>query len=105
MIIVLKKIQGKVAQEFIKTINELEDGRYLVNVRSLSDTSISALRKRYFVYCETVGNHEGSSKQVIHERAKRKAGITSTRDFDVEQWMNYLDTFREEAFFNHEIVL
>lgn len=104
MILLLNTERG-ISDTFIKSLSQLDKGRYLVMIHSLEHTTVTSMRKYYFTLCTQVSDHTGDNKDTIHKRFKKHKGVDSTKHFEVKDWREFIDSFKDYIFYNLDLLL
>jgi hypothetical protein len=104
MQVFLEKRNNIIPKEFIETIDQLE-GKYLISIRSLDNKTLDDFRANYFALIDSVRDVTGNSRYTIHEDFKRERKIETTKDFDFQNWINFLEAFRWYYFAKLDLIL
>lgn len=103
MQIVFEKKDGQFNAEWL---NNLQDGRYLIDVRSLNPLKTEReFQKEYFALCDLVRDYTGDSRYVIHNRFKKERNVETTRDFSLQDWISFIDAFKWEVYKTLDLIL
>lgn len=105
MLIILEKKDGKFKEELLAPIELLEDGRYLVAIRSIGYKTIRDCRNEYFALVDSVRDVTGDTRYEIHEAFKIDQNIETTRDFTQQDWIEFIDAFKWYYFQKADILL
>jgi len=98
-----KPIQGgKEISEYIKTLNGIYRVPFILDSGM---TTVTECRAAYFAKVDTVVDHTGSKRYVIHEEFKEHQKITSTKNLTVVDWRNLIRQFQQYIFEKLDIVV
>ena len=93
---------GKTINDYLKTL----DGNYTVDINEENTLSTPKdCRNAYFFKVDLVVQATGTERYNIHEDFKKEAKITSTKDFTVVDWRNYIKLFQEYIFEKLDIMV
>ena len=106
MRLICEKVKGKISSEYEKLIAMLEDGKYLITVRSLNESKTERdFQNEYFALVDEISCHTGDSRYSIHLTFKKHRDVSTTTNFDLQDWVNFIDALRWWAFNNLDLVL
>lgn len=93
---------GKEIQQYLKKL----DGNYIVDINEENTQSTpKECRAAYFFKLDLVVQATGQERYDIHNRFKQDIGITSTKNFTVVDWRNFIRQFQNYIFENLDIVI
>ena len=102
----LSKKEGEFNDSFLKAINALADGNYLVTIRVVNSyKDVGMFRNEYFALCGRIRDYTGENIQDIHTRFKEERNLSSTRDLTIEQWQEQIDALRWWAYEKLDLVI
>lgn len=97
-----KIIGGKLINDYLKTLN----GNYTVDINEENSLATPKdCQKAYFFKLDLVVAATGDERYVIHERFKNYMKVTSTKEFTVVDWRNFIKQFQTYIFENLDIII
>lgn len=108
MIFDLVVVRGKTVKGGTEISNYLKklDGNYTVEINEENTlTSTKECRAAYFFKVDLIQKHTGSERYEIHNDFKAHLGITSTKDYTVTDWRNFIKQFQMYIFEKLDIVI
>lgn len=94
MILILKKEHQEINPEIKESLDNLEEGKYLLTIQPIHPKSNKEYQAHYFLMIDIVRNHTGNDRYTIHNDFKANQRIESTKNFSVDDWVLYLNDFR-----------
>lgn len=106
MLVVLDIRAGELDGNFLQSLENLDDGRYLVTVREITaEKTTREYQEQYFAMVDAVRDHQGDSRYVIHERFKAHQEVVTTTGFSIQEWLRFIDAFKWWAFNTLDLAL
>lgn len=106
MQVVLEKQSGQFNAKYLELMGMLEDGKYLISVRSLNiQKTEREFQNEYFALVDIVRDYLGDTRYIIHDRFKKERNIETTKDFSLQDWIDFIEAFKWSQFKEHDLVL
>lgn len=106
MQVIAEKNSGKFSEELKSFLGMLEDGRYILSIRSLNPfKSEREFQNEYFALVDSVRDITGDTRYEIHESFKVERNIETTRDFGLQDWIDFIEAFKWYYFTKADILL
>lgn len=94
------------SQEVDELFGSLEEGKYIVNVIPIgSAKTVRDLQNQYFLLIDIVSAHSGEAKYMLHENFKRNQKVETTKNFDLQDWIDFIDAFKWKQFNDYDLIL
>lgn len=106
MRLILVKKDDELNAEYEELMGMLEEGKYLVTVRSLNGNKTERdFQNEYFALLDMVSGHTGEQKYIIHEEYKAHRKVETTKDFSLQDWVNFIDAFKWKQYTDLDMIL
>lgn len=85
---------------------DLEDGKYLIKINPIKALkTLREFQNEYFALVDTVVSTTGSTRYEVHEAFKNERKIETTKDFNLDDWVNFIEAFKWYYFNKADILL
>lgn len=101
MLIQAEVKQGKITKE----LDFLHDGNYLFVVLPMKDKTDKDFLKHYFTLIDTISFHTGEDRYSIHERFKAENKTETTKNFNSQQWTEFIQLLKYDALAKYDICI
>lgn len=106
MLVVLEKKDGQFNEQFLELMGLLGDGKYIVDVRSLNPLKTEReFQNEYFALIDLVRNVTGDTRYSIHETFKDYRKVETTKDFSLQDWVDFIAAFKWYYYNEADIIL
>lgn len=106
MILVLNKEKnGDGLDAIIHQLQNLDNGKYLLTIRSIELKTPRESQEQYFAMVDLVRDHTGNDRYSIHEEFKADQGVITTKNFSQEDWLKFIENFKWYVFKNMDLAI
>lgn len=87
-------------------LDNLQDGLYIIDIHNMNPLKTEReFQKEYFSLVDAVVDYTGDTRYTIHNRFKKERNIETTKDFSLQDWVDFIDHFRWYCFKNLDLIL